>query len=233
MEQLIRFFKGRKIAKILDVGTGTGDFLSVLKDVFPGAEITGVDPNEESLIKAAARFPDVRFKKMSAEKIGFPNNSFDVVTISMALHHLSDVGLALREIKRVTKPGGSVIINELFSDNLNKAQEVHKLYHHFGSQIDRILGINHNPAFKKREIFQEVENAGIRIQFHFEFVKEENIILTSAEIEERVRKMKRRLETVKDHTEYKNLESQIPKFEGKVVRFGFQSATRIVIVGEG
>ncbi len=232
MEKLTGFFKGRRIEKVLDVGTGTGDFLSVLKEVFPGAEFTGIDPNKESLSKAAEKYADVQFKKMSAEKIEFPDNSFDVVAISMAFHHLSDVSLALNEMKRVAKPGGQILIYELFSDNLNDAQKVHKLYHHFGSQIDRIMGINHNPAFKKQEILQLVENAGIRIQLHFEFVKEEDIKLTSTEIEERVKKMKIRLETVKDHAEYKTLKSQIEEFKNRVAEFGFQSATRVVIIGQ-
>ncbi len=232
MEKLTGFFKGRTIGNVLDVGTGTGNFLSVLKEVFPGAEITGIDPNSESLNEAAVKFPGVQFKEMSAEKIEFPDNSFDVVAISMALHHLSDVNLAISEMKRITKSGGWIIIYELFRDNLNDAQKVHKLYHHFGSQIDRILGINHNPAFKKQEILQQVENAGIRIQFHFEFTKEEDIKLTSTEIEERITKMKRRLETVKDHAEYKTLKPKIGEFKKKVVEFGFQSSTRVVIVGQ-
>ena len=232
MKQLKPFFIHKEIGCVLDVGTGSGNFLLVLKDIFPAAKIIGVDPNNESLVSAAQKFHDVRFKRMSAEQLDFPNHSFDVVSISMALHHLTDVDLALNEMKRMVKPGGWIIINELFSDNLNEAQQVHRMVHHFGSRIDRIQGINHNQAFKKHEILQLVNEAGIKIQFHFEHKKEENKKLTSVEVNEKVAKMKKRLDTVKTHPDYETLKLQINEFREKVVVFGFQSATRVVIVGQ-
>lgn len=232
MKQLIDFFQDKKVKKNLDVGTGSGDFLVVLKKIFPIAEITGIDPNSEAIKEASEKFPDVQFQKMSAENIRLPDNTFDVSSISMALHHLSDVVGALKEMKRVTKPGGWIIVNELFSDNLNPAQEVYKMYHHFGSQVDRIFGVSHNESFKKDEILKIVEDSGINIQFHFEFTKEANLISTKEELAERVKKMKSKLESIKEFSEYKMLKLQIKEFRTNAEKFGFQSATRVVIVGE-
>ena len=230
MKQLNDFFQNRTVQNILDVGTGNGNFLGVLKETFPNADITGIDPNAESLKEASENFPDVKFQKMGAENIEFPDNLFDVVTISMALHHLSDVAGALKEMRRVTKPGGWIIVNELFSDNLNPAQEVHKLYHHFGSQIDRIHGVSHNESFKKDEIFKMVKDSGIDIKIQFEYRKEANLI-SANEIGERVEKMKSKLESIKDYPEYEILKLQIEEFRINVEKFDFQSATRVVIIG--
>ncbi len=231
MEQLNSFFKNNSVQNILDIGTGTGNFLVNLKNIFPNAKIIGVDPNSESLKEATEKFPDVKFQKMGAENIKFSDNSFDLASISMALHHLSDVGGAMKEMQRVTKSGGWIIVSELFGDNLNSAQEVHKMYHHFGSQIDRILGINHNESFKKEEILKIVKDSGINIKFHFEFNKGMDSILNPEELEERVEKMKVRLETIIGFSEYELLKLQIEKFQINAKKFGFQSATRVVIIG--
>src|SRR5210317_918102 len=125
MEKLTDFFKKKPVKTALDVGTGTGNFIDVLKNALPGVQITGVDPSSESMTEAAQLYPEVSFKKMSGEELLFPDNSFDLVAISMALHHLPDVSKTLAEMQRVVKPGGWIVVNELFSDNLNPAQEVH------------------------------------------------------------------------------------------------------------
>ena len=232
MKQLADFFQDKKVSKILDVGTGSGNFLGVLKEVFPSADVTGIDPNTDSLKEASEKFPDVQFQKMNAEIIEFPDNLFDVAAISMALHHLPDIKRSLLEMQRVTKPGGWIIVNELFSDNLNPAQEVHKLYHHFISKVQRILGESHNETFKKEEIIKIVEDSGIDIQLHFEFIKDVNPILNSEELESKVEKMNELLESIKDHSEYELLKPQVEEFRINVEKFGFQSATKIVIVGK-
>src|SRR5690606_33972620 len=137
MKQLKDFFADKTVSKILDTGTGTGDFIEVLKEVFPKAKITGIDPNTESLQEAAIKYPELTLAEMNAEKLEFTDNSFDLASISMALHHLPDIQKALKEMQRVVKPRGWIIVNELFSDNLNQAEEVHKMFHHFRSKIDR------------------------------------------------------------------------------------------------
>lgn len=232
MKQLSDFFQDKEVKTILDVGTGPGNFIEVLKEVFPDTQITGVDPNTESLEGAKEKYPQVIFKEMGAEKLEFSDYSFDVVSMSMALHHLPEVNIGLQEILRVVKPGGWIIINELFSDNLNPAQEVHKLYHHFGSSIDRILGVCHNSSFKKEEIFQMVQNSGIAIQFHFEHKKEVNLIADKYELESRVEKMKLKLEKIKEYSEYKKLNPQVEIFRKNALEFGFQPATKVVIIGQ-
>jgi ubiquinone/menaquinone biosynthesis C-methylase UbiE len=232
MEQLKDFFHDKNVKSILDVGTGTGDFLKVLTEDFPGAAIVGVDPDSKSLEEAAKKFPEITFQKMGAEKLLFKANSFDVVSISMALHHLPKIQKSLKEIKRVVKPGGWIIVNELFSDNLNPAQEVQKMFHHFRSRVDRLLGICHRETFKKAEIIQMVKDAGIPIQFYFEHTPNVNMIENKTDLEMWVEKMKQNLERISGLPDYEILKLQIIEFRENAAAHGFQPATRVVIVGK-
>lgn len=231
MEPLKDFFHDKDVQYVLDIGTGTGDFLQVLTAVFPGAVITGVDPDSISLGEAARKFPEVTFQKMGAEKLLFKANTFDVAGISMALHHLPKIQKSLKEIKRVVKPGGWIIVSELFSDNLNPAQEVHKFFHHFRSRIDRVLGVCHRETFKKAEIIQMIKDAGIPIQFYFDYNHEINIADHKGNIEEKVEKMKQMLEKIKGFPEYDLMKPQIDEFRKNAFIHGFQPATRVVIIG--
>lgn len=232
MKQLIDFFEKIEIKTVLDLGTGSGDFIKVLKDVFPAAKIIGADPHVESLEKAKRKYPDVVLMEMAAEKLEFPDNTFDVASISMALHHLPDIQTSLNEMQRVVKPGGWIIVSELFSDNLNPAQEVHKMFHHFRSSTDRLLGVSHNETFKKDEIIEMVEKSGIKIQTHFEVNKETNLTINQEELEMRAEQMKEMLEAVKEFPEYEGLKPQIKEFRERAAKYGFQSATRVVIIGK-
>lgn len=232
MEQLKTYFSEFEINSILDVGAGSGDFIAVLKDVFPKAKITGVDPDAESLKEAARKYADCTFIEMRGEQLEFADNSFDLASISMALHHLPDIQKALNEMQRVVKPGGWIIINELFSNNLNPAQEVHKMFHHFRSGIDRLTGINHNETFEKEEILQFIKTAGIKVHFDFENREETNLIALPGELDVRIEKMKQHLEKIKDLPEYEIYKPLIEEFRQRALLFGFQPATRIVVVGQ-
>ena len=232
MEQLKQFLQNKTIESLLDVGSGSGDFIKVLKEALPKTKITGVDPNADSLALARQNHPDCSFMEMIGENLKFADNTFQAASISMALHHLPDVPKTLSEMKRVVQPEGWIIISELFSDNLNEAQKVHKLYHHFRSTIDRLIGVNHFETFKKNEIIALVEKSGIEIQLQFEFNQEKNLIEKPEDIEERVEKMKKMLEQIKNLPEHDLLVPQIEEFKKKVTKYGFQPATRIVIVGK-
>lgn len=232
MEQLNDFFKDKSISSLLDVGTGTGDFVTALKESFPKAQITGIDPNINSLKEAKQKHPDGTFLEMSGEKLGFKDNSFDLASISMALHHLPDVVQTLNEMKRVVKPEGWIVVNELFSDNLNPAQEVHKMYHHFRSSVDRLIGVSHNKTFKKAEILDLVENSGIEIIHHFEFNKAKNVISNPQDVEFYVQKMEAMLEPVKDLPEYNELKPKIAEFRVAALKNGFQQAMKVVVIGK-
>lgn len=232
MKQIADFFQDKNVASVLDVGTGSGDFLKVLKTIFPGSKITGVDPNTDALQKAKEKFPDVIFAEMGAEKLDFPDHSFDVVTISMALHHLPHVQTSLKEMQRVVKPGGFIIVSELFSDHLNPAQEVHKLFHHFRSSTDRLLGVSHNETFNRNEIVEMIQDSGIQPLFHFDWLKENNLILEEKDLEMRINQLEEMLETVKAFPEYKTLKPLIVEFRERASKYGFQPATRVVVLGQ-
>jgi len=231
MEPLTNYFKDRYINNVLDVGTGKGGFIPVLQKIFPNSHITGVDPDCQSLEIARQEYPQYDFVEMNAERLMFDDNSFDVVSISMALHHLPKVKRGLKEIKRVVREEGWIIINEMISNQLNEAQEVHKMYHHFRSRIDRIMGTYHRKSFTKETILQLLKEADIHIQFFFEHKKKVNLAADIAWVEERVRKMQEMLEMIKGRKEYELMKPEIENFRKRALQYGFQPATNLLVVG--
>lgn len=104
--------------RVLDVGCGTGHFASLLADtVGPTGLVVGVDASPEMIDYASrkrGRAGTCVFQLGAAESLSFPSDNFDVVVSSLFIHHLpADLQLtALREMWRVLRPGGTLLIAE-------------------------------------------------------------------------------------------------------------------------
>ena len=89
--------------RILDIGAGTGDFLSVVKE--NGWHTIGVEPSNKA--KEIAISKGVSFVAQTSE---LENNSFDVITMWHVLEHVPNLDNQIKELKRLLKPNGSLII---------------------------------------------------------------------------------------------------------------------------
>jgi demethylmenaquinone methyltransferase/2-methoxy-6-polyprenyl-1,4-benzoquinol methylase len=96
--------------EILDIAAGTGSSSRPLAD--KGASVTCLDFSEGMLAAGRTRNPDLTFIQGDALKLPFPDQSFDVTTISFGLRNTHDAGAALTEAHRVTKAGGKIVIAE-------------------------------------------------------------------------------------------------------------------------
>jgi ubiquinone/menaquinone biosynthesis C-methylase UbiE len=101
-------------ARVLEIGCGTGNLTILAKRLQPGADVVGTDPDPKALArarrKAQSRGLTIQFAEAFAQRLPFPDGSFDVVLSAMMLHHIPrDVRLeALREARRVLRPAGSL-----------------------------------------------------------------------------------------------------------------------------
>ena len=88
-------------SRALDVGTGTGVFAEAFAAC--GLQATGIDPNPDLLEAARRLVPGARFDAGTAEKLAFPDGSFDLVMLSHVLHETDDPAAALAEARRVAR----------------------------------------------------------------------------------------------------------------------------------
>jgi 2-polyprenyl-3-methyl-5-hydroxy-6-metoxy-1,4-benzoquinol methylase len=100
--QLINSFHPQK-GRILDIGAGTGDFLTTAKA--NGWQITGLEPSEKA--KKSAISKGVSFEN---DIKSIENQSFDVITMWHVLEHVPDIEQQIKELKRLLKPNGTIII---------------------------------------------------------------------------------------------------------------------------
>lgn len=107
----------RRPLSVLDLGSGTGRFTTILAETF-GGETVGVEPSREMRRIAEARTDDrrVRFREGRAEAIPAEDAAFDLVLMFLSFHHVRDRQAAAAEIARVLAPDGRVLIRSQFSD---------------------------------------------------------------------------------------------------------------------
>jgi SAM-dependent methyltransferase len=94
--------------RVLDVGCGTGVALRVAAD--RGARVSGLDASEALARRARERVPEADIRVGDMESLPFGDDAFDLVTGFNSFFFASDIVSALREARRVAKPGGSVLI---------------------------------------------------------------------------------------------------------------------------
>jgi ubiquinone/menaquinone biosynthesis C-methylase UbiE len=113
---------GRRPLTVLDLGSGTGRFTPALAETFGGA-VYGVEPsaNMRREAQAGAPHPAVRYLQGQAEDIPLPAGSCDLVLMYLSFHHVRDRVAAVREIRRVLRPEGRVLIRSTFSDRMPDA----------------------------------------------------------------------------------------------------------------
>jgi SAM-dependent methyltransferase len=97
---------------LLDIGCNAGELLSYCRTVYPGIRLSGVEINPAALEKARQNLPDADLHGTSAEKLPFPDASFDCVTCIEVLEHIpSKLRLqALAEMRRVVRRGGRLVL---------------------------------------------------------------------------------------------------------------------------
>jgi ubiquinone/menaquinone biosynthesis C-methylase UbiE len=111
---------------MLDIGTGPGHIPFLICERLPEAHVTGIDLAEHMLgyarqkLAASPHQGRVRFDSADAKQLNYPDQSFDVVFSNTILHHIPDPEPFLKEALRVLRPGGVLLIRDLFRPESTK-----------------------------------------------------------------------------------------------------------------
>lgn len=103
------FIASRARGRCLDIGCGRGYGFEYLKPTC--ASCTGLDISEKFLEEARVHYPEIAFVHHTAEKLPFPDASFDTITGFEVIEHIENDQGFLREISRVAAPGAVVAIS--------------------------------------------------------------------------------------------------------------------------
>ncbi|MBD3402871.1 methyltransferase domain-containing protein [candidate division GN15 bacterium] len=107
---------------VLDVGCGTGDMLALIARQVGSGRAVGIEVSQVMVDEARKRHADVaanlEFAPMDARDLSFPDNEFDRVLATQLLVHVPEPERAFREMCRVVKPGGKVVLADIDWDGI-------------------------------------------------------------------------------------------------------------------
>jgi demethylmenaquinone methyltransferase/2-methoxy-6-polyprenyl-1,4-benzoquinol methylase len=98
-------------SRVLDVASGTGDL--AIEAASRGADVVGSDFSEGMLALARKKAPQIPFEQADALALPYEDDRFDAATVGFGARNFSDLEQGLRELARVVRPGGRVVVLEI------------------------------------------------------------------------------------------------------------------------
>ena len=144
----------------LDVGCGTGALTRLLVERLGSAHVSGIDPSQAFVDAARERFPDIRIEHGSAESLPFADDAFDVAVAQLVVHFMTDPIGGVREMARVTRPGG--VVAACVWDHAGGTGPLH-LFWTAANEIGRhVADESRLPGAREGSLVEIFERAGVR-----------------------------------------------------------------------
>lgn len=144
--------------RILEVGVGTGKNFPYHP---PGAEVTGIDLSERMLALAQRRAEKSGYaldlRQMDTQQLDFPNHTFDTAVATFVFCSVPDAERGLRELARVVKPDGYIILLEHV--RIDRPAIIGKLMDWLDPLVVRVMGAHIN-----RRTVETVQRAGLVVE---------------------------------------------------------------------
>jgi SAM-dependent methyltransferase len=224
--------------RVLDIATGSGGMIIWLTESLGDYdEIVGIDTidltsripkDEESIFDQ----PNIHFYQMDAHHLDFPDASFDTVTMSNSLHHMADPQQVLAEVGRVLRPGGHVLISEMYSDNQTEEQMTHIHLHHWWSAVDTSLGISHNETGTRQEMIELIDTIGLREVALYDYADLESDPFDEVMLARMYNHIDRYLERASALPNYPVIEARSEELRQRLAEIGLRWATSLVVIGQ-
>jgi SAM-dependent methyltransferase len=156
LEQLVVWGRALAPARVLDLATGGGHTALALASF--ARHVTACDVTEPMLGAARgllrARGVAATFVAGDVEALPFRDGAFDVVTCRIAAHHFADVAAAVREVRRVLRPGGSFLLQDILGHDDAEAAA-------FVTEVERRRDPSHVRAYRAVEWKAFLRAAGL------------------------------------------------------------------------
>lgn len=127
ISQTLQFINIKPGENLLDIGCGTGELLKMIHDKEPSANLYGLDLSADMLAIADQKLPKgINLDLGESSSLKYQQDKFDIIVSTNSLHCWADKKLSLRNITKVLKPGGKIIITDLCNDYFSmKLFELH------------------------------------------------------------------------------------------------------------
>ncbi len=133
-KRAIKELKGLQPKKILDVATGTADVAIMTCKLLKPLTITGIDISEGMLDLGRKKVAKLLLNKQielmqgDSEAINFADNTFDAITVAFGVRNFENLGKGLKEMLRVLKPGGKLVVLEFSKPKKSVFKGFYNLY---------------------------------------------------------------------------------------------------------
>ncbi len=130
-KKVARMVRDMKPGSVLDLATGSGDLAMEIAAKCPQAKILGADFCAPMLEVARQRnVPGLELMVADAMNLPFPDGSYDVVTVAFGLRNMASWPEAVREMSRVLKPGGHLVVLDFSLPTLPVLRPLYRFYLH-------------------------------------------------------------------------------------------------------
>ncbi|HRP69235.1 MAG TPA: class I SAM-dependent methyltransferase [Turneriella sp.] len=168
------FIEGLKLpspntdAQFIDLGAGPGIHLSLVKTLFPQYKFTGIELSDKLFQYAKLNFPEINWQQGSIYQIPTADAAFDIAQSSFIFIHLREPTVALKEIYRVLKPGGTFFVLDVDDSTFKGMPEMEtmvrehdKIYEADRTIMSRMKAMAEAVGFTQiKEEFVHVDNTG-------------------------------------------------------------------------
>jgi len=161
---------GLESGRVLDLGCGPGQILIMMKQRWPGMQITGLDAGPAMIDKAradaAAAGLDITYEVLrlgpnGETRLPYDDAEFDIVTCNSVIHHLTDPINALDEMARVARPEGAILIRDLARPAFLFPYPLHvRIFgRHYEGEMRRLYEASVAAAYTPSELNQMLRNS--------------------------------------------------------------------------